>query len=200
MKNLSLYLHGLWAVAFGVLLYLHFGNKPATNTPKTATGGVKADARIVYINSDTLFKYYKYYLDLKSEGEARRGRLEADMQNRMRAFEQEVMNYQQQGEQMSAQMRQLTESNLMQKQQEIKKYGEEQSARVADDQARQSEKLIERITEFLKKRNKDKDVQYVLSYSKGAGVLFAADSLDITREIVTGLNQEYAETKAAKKK
>jgi outer membrane protein len=198
VKNLSLYLHGVWAIAFSVLLYLVLGNRPEAGKPVAA--GSKTDARILYVNSDTLFKYYRYYLDLKSDAEARRGRIEADVQNRMRAFEQEVMAYQQEGGQMSAQMRQLTEANLMQKQQEIKKYSEEQSGRIAEEQARQSEKLIERITDYLKKRNKETGIQYVLSYSRGAGVLYANDSLDITKDILAGLNKEYAETQAAKKK
>jgi outer membrane protein len=31
----------------------------------------------------------------------------------------------------------------------------------------------------------------VLTYTKGSGVLYASDSLDITYEVITGLNEAY---------
>jgi outer membrane protein len=46
------------------------------------------------------------------------------------------------------------------------------------------------VNEFLK-HHKTKSYNFVLGYQKGGGILYANDSLDITREVVVGLNNEY---------
>ena len=50
----------------------------------------------------------------------------------------------------------------------------------------------------LRDYGKAHNFQLVLTYQKGSGVLYANDSLNITEEIITGLNEAYAqETEAA---
>jgi outer membrane protein len=53
----------------------------------------------------------------------------------------------------------------------------------------------------LKKHADENGYQYVLTYSKtNPAVLYAEESLDITKEIVVALNKEYDAKKASEKK
>jgi outer membrane protein len=51
--------------------------------------------------------------------------------------------------------------------------------------------LYAKLSSYLKEYNKGKNYTFILGYQKGGGILFANDSLDITREVLDGLNKEF---------
>jgi outer membrane protein len=55
--------------------------------------------------------------------------------------------------------------------------------------------VINTIMEYLKKNSSQLNYKYVLGTSFGGNILYANDSLDITKNIVSGLNENYQETK-----
>jgi len=56
----------------------------------------------------------------------------------------------------------------------------------------------QKLRDYIKEYNKNAGYSYVLAYASSGQVLFAADSLDITDEIVDGLNKQYDEGKKKK--
>jgi outer membrane protein len=60
-----------------------------------------------------------------------------------------------------------------------------------EDQAKSSDELYTKLNEYLKKYNKEKNYSFVLGFQKGGGILFANDSLNVTNDVVKGLNEEY---------
>ena len=72
-------------------------------------------------------------------------------------------------------------------------------AKLDDEQSKTNEDLYSKLTAFMKEYNKDKNYSFILGFQRGGGILFANDSLNITKEIVHGLNQAYEdETKKSK--
>lgn len=62
-------------------------------------------------------------------------------------------------------------------------------------QANSSEELYTKLNNYLREFNADKNLQFVLGYQKGGGILFANDSLNVTRQVIEGLNKAYAAEK-----
>jgi len=53
--------------------------------------------------------------------------------------------------------------------------------------------LYNKIADFLKTYTKAKGYKMVLTYSKtNASMLYGDESLDVTKDVVAGLNDEYA--------
>ena len=50
-----------------------------------------------------------------------------------------------------------------------------------------------RITDYLKKYGTEKGLQVVLKYDAGSDLLFAGQSMDISQDVIAGLNAEYAQ-------
>ena len=46
------------------------------------------------------------------------------------------------------------------------------------------------LTRYLKEYNKEKNYLFILGYQRGSGILLASDSLDITKDVLKGLNKE----------
>lgn len=62
---------------------------------------------------------------------------------------------------------------------------------LAMKQAEVNDTLANRVDRFLKSYSSDKPIDLILLYTQGATGLYATDQLDLTDEILNGLNAEY---------
>lgn len=151
---------------------------------------------IVYVNSDSLLNKYEYFKDIKSKFETKSKKAEEELKAKGTAFQREVAAYQQAAATMTADQRAATEQRLARKQQELQGYQQNAGAALQNEEGAENEKLYNRVADYLKKHAKDKGYKMVLTYSKNnSAVLFADESLDITAEVIKGLNDEYKSSK-----
>lgn len=197
MKNLSLTLNVVLLVAVAVLYYLHFSDRKApaaavrtTNTAAAAGDGQKTD-QYAYVNVDSLLSNYDYFKATRTQLEDRRKKLETEIAGRTRSLENEVVSAQRKANTMTLEQAQLTEQNLRRKGQELERYQNDAARQLAEEEQKKNEELINNISLYLKKHTEDKPYKIVFGYSKGGGILYATDSLDITQEVLRGLNQDY---------
>ncbi len=59
-------------------------------------------------------------------------------------------------------------------------------------------KVINYIMEYLTEYNSDNRFSMIFSYSFGGGLLFADEGLDITSEVLEGINIKYEAEKTSK--
>jgi outer membrane protein len=198
MKNISLALNAILIVAVAILYYLHFKGKDSVPVVENEQPKIilpVQNSGIVYINSDSLLEEYEFYKNAKSQLEASQGRIRAELKNQGERLQQEAELYQQQAIGMTDMQRAKKEEELTMKQQQLMQRKEELLSQLDEDQNKSSEELYSKLNQYLIKYNKGKNYQYVLGFQKGGGILFANDSLNITREVLVGLNKEYVETK-----
>lgn len=163
-------------------------------TPATATKAAapKIQQEIVYVNSDSLLSKYQYFKDLEVKMNAKTKSAQSDMGAKAQAFQREVAQYQQQQSTLSADQRATTEERLARKQQELQTYQQNAGAALQSETAKEQEKLYDKVADYLKGYAKKKGYKMVLTYAKGnSAILFADESLDVTDEVITGLNEAY---------
>ena len=158
---------------------------------KTAISG-----SIVYVNSDSLLNNYQYFKELKIKFEGKSKKADADLKDKGAAFQREVAAYQQGANTMSADQRSQTEQRLARKQQELQVYQQNAGTALQNEEAQENEKLYDKVAKYLKKHAKENGYKMVLTYSKGnSAILFADESLDVTKEVIKGLNEAYKSEK-----
>lgn len=168
----------------------------ATATVAPAAGSATAKSEIVYINQDTLLTKYNYVKDMTARLEAKGKAAQADLQSKGQAFQREVAEYQKNMNTMPADTRATTEKHLQSKQQELQAYQQNTGAQVQQDQGAEQVKLYEKIADYVKQYAKDKGYKMVLTYQKGnANMLYGDPSLDVTADVLKGLNDAYAKDK-----
>lgn len=167
-------------------------NTPAVSKTGNPATTVSANEKIVYVNSDSLLTKYQYFKDVKVKLESKAKSAQGDMAAKAQAFQREVAQYQQQANTLPADQRASTEERLQRKDQELKAYQQNAGAALQTEQATENEKLYDKIAEYLKSYAKKKGFKMVLSYSKSnPTILFADESLDVTSEVIVGLNEAY---------
>jgi outer membrane protein len=173
----------------------------ATTSAATADSVATAPQGIVYINSDSLLSKYEYFKDARSRFQSKTQKAEKDLQARASAFEKEVQQYQRTGGSMTVEQRASTEQRLAQKQQQLQQQSQTTGNQLANEESEEMKKIYDRVEAYLQKLSQDKGYKMVLTYSRGqSAILYGDSTLDITEEVLQGLNQEYDQEKESAKK
>jgi outer membrane protein len=190
--NLHRIITGLLAIAVIVLFVLQF-KKPTEETVTAQTSGpaIPITSNIVYVNSDSLLENYVFYKSKKAEFESKEKQIKNHLEAESERLQKDAADYQDRAATMTGGERAKKEEELMVRQQSLMKKKDDLLGAFDEEQSRFNEQLYSKLSEYLKAYNKEKNYTFILGYQKGGGILFANDSLDITREILDGLNKEY---------
>lgn len=199
MKNLSTILNGILLVAVLVLYILFFTSKNEepgiTETSSPISANVEPGS-IAFVEFDSILANYSMFLDLQEVLLEKQRKSEAELNSKSSSWEKSAGEYQ---NQMSKGLITRTqaaevEAQLYQDQQNILKLRDDMSMELGEEKQVMDRKVMYAILEYLEEYNKGKSYQYVISKSFGGPLLFAESGLDITSEVIAGLNIEYKES------
>lgn len=197
MKKANLIYQVISAIAIIVLFVLQFSSKPTSDGTKslallTDSNTVVGNGSLtVYVNGDSLLEKYEYFKKAKKDFEVKSTRTENEIKSRQSSLEREFAAYQQTAGAMTAEQRAKAEEALLRKEQSLRQYSEDAAMKFQEEQNKFNEELFDKVAAFLKDYCKDKNYKIVLNYTKGTTILYADESLDITEEVLAGLNEEY---------
>ncbi|HYG03585.1 MAG TPA: OmpH family outer membrane protein [Chryseosolibacter sp.] len=192
MKNLSIVLNIILLIAVVALYVLFFSNK--TGGVKTASGSTDSlnlDFKIAYINSDTVLKYYDYLKVNKEQLEAKTKKMDQDYRNRATGLQNEINAYQQNVSSMTLGQARAAEEDLTKKQQNLQMYQQTLTQQLMQEEAKLNKELYDRVTAFLKEYANEKGLVMVLKFDPSSDVMYGTAALDITKDVISGLNTKY---------
>lgn len=173
---------------------------PAAITPIQRDSGALKEARIAFFRMDSLRDGYELIKERDSRYISEGRRLEAGLQaeqERARQRYQELMAKDQtystkaEVERDEAELR-----TLMEKLQGMQADGEERLARM---EAEMLKEIAKELDDYLKEYNAVARYDYILSVQGGGQVWVGNEGLDITNELVAGLNARHRARKTPKK-
>ena len=196
-KPLSFVVKAALGLAITAGLYsCNQGTAVKTTTTDSLSSGKSDIEQIVYVNSDSLLNNYEYFKEIRTKFEESAKKAQADLQSKGNAFQKEVADYQKNAGTMSADQRATTEERLARKQDELGRLNQNASTALAQQEAEENEKLYNKVSDFLKKHAQENGYKLALTYStSNPTVLYADKSLEVTEEVVKGLNAEYSKEK-----
>ena len=182
-----------------VLFILFFLPKKNTieNTPPKSIDNVT----FAFVNTDTIWEKYDFVLDVQVD----LANLEKIYQNQYATavsnFQKEYNDYLKKGTAglLSLNEQKATEEKLTKKQQGISEMEAQLSQKLMEAKTAKNQEVHDTIVHHIARYNKSKNYTFIFEKSFGGGLLFANEALDITNDILTGLNKEYEEISKAKK-
>ena len=152
---------------------------------------------IGFVNSDSLMKNYELVKTMKDSFNTKQKIAEDNFGKQQRAFESEVSDYQAKvkANLLSIAQAQSTEKALAQKQESLYSLKDQLTQELSSEELKMSALIQDTIISFIKKFNKKYSYDYILGFSKGGGILFANDSLDITKDVLKEINKDYKKNK-----
>lgn len=192
-------IHAVLGTAVAVLFYLHFKTPQASAPAKNNSTALKPittpapriemkSSPIVFVNADSLMENYTLVKRNRNTIEQERKKFETQFEAKYKALEQEFNSLRDRAETISQEEGMVLQQQLMLKEQELGKFREENLARLDELERKKAEEIQKGISGYLRNTYANSNYAYILGYSSGGGILFAHDSLDITGEVVQGLN------------
>lgn len=181
----------LLVIAAGsVVLFSACGDKKENVSPAAANVDMKNGA-LAYVDADTLQEKYQFCIDKRAELEALQKSQQAAVQQKEQALQQlqaSVQKRMQNGQISTPEQYQAEEKKFMQQQEAYQRYLLQAQQELEAKKNEIDQALQDSVNHFLAEYNKSK--KYAMIVYKAAA-LYADPKLDITNEIVVGLNKRY---------
>lgn len=193
-------IEGVLAVAVIVLFILHFCGGKKESTPVAAAVGTPGTGEVIYVNIDSVNEHYEMVSLLTDSLDAEKQKQTIVFQNRQKALENKLANYQRnmQSGSLTPQQAQYAEASLQQESQQLQS---DYAATLENLEARYTAALAQ-ITDSVKasvsRVNAKRNASFVLSYGANGPVICADPSKDITREVLEDLNKPFSKKKKNK--
>lgn len=189
-----------------ILLYIfhftgvgtHSKHNPEASEPMTI--GANGELKVACIDSDTILAKYQYAIDLQNELNKYKDSQEKNYQQQMMKFQSDYQNYLKTGENMTLSQQQKTEAELKARAEKLSSLEQELAGKVMQKQMDSNIELLNRIFAFVREYNAENQ-QFDIILRKtftDSPTMYINPAMDITDEIVEGLNKEYKEVKGNK--
>jgi len=151
-------------------------------------------SKIGYVDMDKVLKEYDAYKKAEEQMKTRSSKLTADFQNANMQFQQKVRDYQKKRSKMSAKDAADLEQKLMQEQQMIQQQQQMIQQQFQQEGSQLIEKINEEIKTFIDDYAKKNSYDFILgTTSQARSVLYGREKLNLTQQLIDGLNKESAE-------
>ena len=200
MKNTSLILSIISLVAvvvFGILTLTKGGKSADVQTEGTAVEAAASKGDIVYVNLDRILMEYDMANDLRSVVETKVQNIQAEVNRKGKKLESDVLDFQNKIDKglMTRSVAEVQSQKLQQQELEFNNYAAQKEQEIQEEQVVMMNQLGDAIQTFLTKYNEEKQYAMILTNSGGAPVITADAALDITDDVLAGLNEEYIKSK-----
>jgi outer membrane protein len=203
MKNTSLILSIISLVAvvvFGIMSLTKGGKNEAVAAEGEAVENVAGAGSIVYIDLDRILMEYDMANDLRSVVETKVQNIQAEVNRRGTKLEKDVKSFQEKMEKglMTRSVAEVQGQKLQQQEQDFNVYAAQKQQEIQEEQVVMMNQLGDAIKTFLDKYNEEKQYAMILTNQGGAPVITGDAALNITDDVLAGLNEEYIKTKNEK--
>ena len=203
MKNTSLILSIISLVAvvvFGIMSLTKGGKNEAVQAEGEAVENVAGAGSIVYIDLDRILTEYDMANDLRSVVETKVQNIQAEVNRRGTKLEKDVKSFQEKMEKglMTRSVAEVQGQKLQQQEQDFNVYAAQKQQEIQEEQVVMMNQLGDAIKTFLDKCNEEKQYAMILTNQGGAPVITGDAALNITDDVLAGLNEEYIKTKNEK--
>lgn len=207
-SNIALWIGCGLSIVCSIVLFILVLSPEKTETKEAkTTATVKKNKtlssdglKVAYINTDTVMAKYQMAIDMEKDLQDYQKRLKNELESKLKKFQTDYENYMKNGANLTLTQQKQTEQDLTKRQQELPQLEQQMMLDLQERQATDNKKMLDAVYAFIRDYNKKhQNFDIILSKSYlGSPVLYIDEGMDITNEIVEGLNKEYEEYKKDK--
>jgi len=154
-----------------------------------------ADLKVAYIHTDSVINNFEFFKERSEEIASKGKKYDSELSNRAKGFEQEVVNFQQTANSMTVNQQRAKQDELVSKERNLVTYRDNLMQELAADESKLYNDVYDHIQEYLNTYAEENNLEMILSYTRGGGVWYAKNNLDVTNSVIEGINQKYRGSK-----
>ena len=185
-------------IVFGTLSLT--SNKQNNEAEVTEAETVSHAGDIVYVQLDRILQEYDMANDKRSVVETKVQNIQAEVTRRGKKLEKDINDFQEKMQKglMTRSVAEVQQNKLQKAQDDFNIYAQQKQNEIQEEQIVMMNQLADAIKTWLDKYNETMGYAMILTNQGGAPVITGDATLDITDEVIAGLNEEYVATKAKK--
>ena len=181
------------AVAAITLASCNNANPKMDEQPAAAETAQTGDLKIAYVEVDSLMTQYEFCKEFSLVLQKKSNNARNTLTQKGQQLQNAAANFQQKLNNNAFTSREQAESQqaaIQRQQQSLQELQARLENELANETAKYNEALRDSLMHFLDAYNKDKKFDLILT-KQGDNILYGDKSLDITNEVVAGLNKAY---------
>ncbi|MDT8400257.1 MAG: OmpH family outer membrane protein [Bacteroidales bacterium] len=194
MKKLPLILSVVSILGVAFLLIWQLASPGEKEEVKDQTVSEKMPSGdIAYVEIDSIILNFDMYFDLRDDLMTKQQSSENELNTKGRQYESRARDYEEKVRKglvtraTAAQM----EQDLLQQQQDLRTLRDQLESQLMEEEQVMNRKVLNYIYDFLEEFSADHDYDYILAKSFGSPLMYANDALNITDEVLKGVNYKY---------
>ena len=195
MKKTNFILNGFLALAIGLMFAQCAGNNNASTTSAPVAGATgSSNMKIAFVEIDSLLTKYNFWNDLSEQILKKEENIRTTLNEKGKKLEAEAREFERKIQNNGFTSRERAEqeqARLMKQQQELQELQQKLANDLAAENQKNSLELRDSINSFLNEYNKSKGYDLIISNTAFDNLLYGNPALNITNEIVEGLNARY---------
>ncbi|MDR0420333.1 MAG: OmpH family outer membrane protein [Prevotellaceae bacterium] len=188
-----------------VLILSSCGGNGSKNIEKVVSDSIKSDipvlnaekGDIVFVRMDSILNSFDMYHDLRRIYEDDVTKADTEMRTKAESFRKDVADFQEKAEKglITRSQTEQEQARLLRRQQSL----EEEQNKIRNELAEKEIVLLNQIQNaimiYVNKYNEEKGFSMIISTSGNSTVLYGNPGLDITGDIIKGINEEYIKSR-----
>lgn len=165
----------LFGVALGALYYLHFSNQQA----------------LAYVDTNKLLNNYEGMKAAREAYQLKASAWKANVDTLMTEVRQEIADYEKENQSMSAKEKQLAQELIRTKQQQLADYQKALQNQAAQEDQKMTGEVLATVNAYISKYGEKSGYDIILAATDMGNIVYAKEAVDITDQVLQGLNKEY---------
>lgn len=146
---------------------------------------------IVYVDSVQLVNNYKGMQDARKAYQQKAAVWKSNIDTLVSEVKSQIMRYEKEGSKMTSKERQLSQELIKTKQNQLAEYQRAMNNQAQQEDSKMTSEVVSQINAYLKKYGKAHGYKIVMAATEYGNIAYAEEGLDITKEVLEGLNKEY---------
>ena len=155
----------------------------------------KSNSDLVYVDVNKLIEGYKKTKIVKGEFDKKVAGVKSNVDSLMSRWQKELQAYEKERTSMSPNEVKLKQELLQNKQNQISGYQESVQKQMLEEEKKVTQTVVNDINEYIKEYGKDHGYKIIFGASGSGNIMYAQEATDLTKDVLNGLNQEYASKK-----
>ena len=174
-KSLQLTFMSILFLGLTYLYYLHFSSQ-----------------QTVYVDSARLVNNYEGMINARKDYQQKAVAWKANVDTLASEVQQAIANYEKESSKMSSKEKTLSQELIRTKQRQLADYQRAMNEKAAQEDQQLTAQVLEQVNAYIKKHGEQHNYKIIMAATEYGNIAYAKDGLDITDEVLEGLNNEYA--------
>jgi len=149
------------------------------------------EVKTAYVDTSKLLEEYTEAKDVEAKYKAKSEEMGKELEAEVNRFKSDAANFQKNAQKNGQAWAQQNGAALQKREQQLSYAQQAMLQQLQQESGAEMDSLVKTVKKFIKDYGKEKGYAYIYGTGEAVSILYAEDKYDITKEIITLLNDKY---------